>query len=120
MSVTITALSTGQTTVANFQDGYALAASARTITHDFIGGGIGFTLLPARPLSGTLRLVYGYREADARAAVALLSLATLFALADTERPAGDGTFAVVGSGARLVLDDDTRTAWLVEVEVQQA
>jgi hypothetical protein len=107
----------GGSTVPVLVLGYEAEQSSRNIVHDTLDGGIMVSLIPPRPRSGTLRLFYP-SEAAADAARLLHRRPAPFTLTSTERTTINMSYVTAGP-ARIVLDDQTRNAWVVEVGFQE-
>ena len=99
-------------------DGYDTVRASRNIIHAIIGRpDPDVTLQPANLRTGTLRLVFATATA-AFAAANLHALAGRFVLADTDIPQANMTYVLAGS-IESILDDETRTAWIVTVDYQE-
>lgn len=99
--------------------GYETTRESRNQVHDLIDGGIAVVLIPPRPRSGELQLLYP-DEADAWGALDFFAHATTYTLTDSSRPGVGMAFVIADSnGVRLELDDDTRDVWVVTVPYQE-
>jgi hypothetical protein len=117
MSATITANNGAGTTSPLVVLGYETELPGRNIIHDLIGGGIAVALVAPRPRAGVLRMGYEV-EADAWAALTLHAEKSAFTLTETDRPAV-GMSYVLNGAARLILEDQTRNLWQIEVPYQE-
>lgn len=116
MSATITA-SVGGVTLPLLVTGYDTARQSRNIVHDLLSDDIAVILVPARPRSGTLELLYD-DETNARGALDLHGQASTFDLVSDERESVNMTYVVDGE-VRLTLEDETRSLWLLAVGYQE-
>lgn len=107
----------GATTAPDLVLGYDTAYESRTIVHDTLDGGIAVSIIPPRPRAGTLRLFYK-TETAANDAARLHLIPATFQLASTDRPTINMAFDVVGQ-VRVLLDEQTRNRWTVEVGYQE-
>lgn len=94
-------------------DSYSGEHTAQHVRHPIIGGPPVFTLRPASPRAGTLRMLFSTEEVadDARHAH---TLATVLTLVDDVRPNMGMTYVASGR-IRLSLDPQTLTYWVLEV-----
>jgi hypothetical protein len=117
MTATITADNGAGTTTPHFVIApYATDWQARNVVHDLVGGGIAVSLVPPRPRSGSLELLY-LTEADAFACAALHKASTTFTLTETSRTHVSMTYATSGS-VTVRLDGNANT-WIVTVGYQE-
>lgn len=91
---------------------------SRNIEHDLLNGDMAITLIPPRPGSGEMTLVYE-TESDARAARALHRAADHFALVDTDNADRDTTYVLGQGGTRLALDPETKVYWFLFVSYRE-
>lgn len=113
----ITRLSDSATTTPTLVLGWTDERESQTVVHDLIGGGIAVTLVDSRPRSGTMSLLYS-TEANAVAARDLLASADEYTIADPDRAAAvDMQFVTLSTS--LVLDDESRDAWQIDVDFQE-
>ncbi|WP_336630769.1 MULTISPECIES: hypothetical protein [unclassified Microbacterium] len=99
--------------------GYETGRASGTKVHTALSGDIAVVLAPARPRSGTLRLLY-QSEAAAFAAVSLHSRAATFTLSDAERSRVHMQYTLSEGGqVRLALDETTLDAFVVTVDYQE-
>lgn len=96
---------------------YQTSRAGRSIIHDLISGDIAVTLIPGRPRSGALRLLY-QAETDAVDALNLHSEEAAFRLTTDERDRISMSYVVAGD-VTLTLDDDTRALWALDVDYQE-
>ena len=82
---------------------------SRNIEHDLLSGDMAITLIPPRPGTGDMTLVYD-DETAARAARGLHRVADSFLLVGTENTARNSTY-VVGSGGTRLGRDRTSEYW---------
>lgn len=119
MPTTITTSPAGQTIRPTLVLGFETAIETRHITHEVLGtGAVDVTMRPAAPRSGTLRLLFETENAAATA-FSLHFDANTFTLADTDRPLVVNMRYVPIGAVRLVLDDESRSLWTVEVPYQE-
>lgn len=95
---------------------YSTAWQSRNIVHDTIGGDIAVSLVPPRPRSGTLELLYA-AEDDAYACSALHGVQTSFTLSEPEVPHMAMTY-VVDREVSTRLNEQTGE-WVVSVGFQE-
>lgn len=115
---TITALDgTGASSSPTLVLGYEAARGSRNIVHNLIGGGIGVTLIPPAPRSGTLQLFYP-AEADAAAALALHARPCLFQITESGRESVDMVYIQTGE-LSIRLEASTADHWVVAVGYQE-
>lgn len=77
-------------------EGYNLSLESRSIFHDTLDGGIGFSYIPPRPASGTITLVFTSRV-SAYDALNLHKAAPLFTWTSSDVPEASMTYAVDGN-----------------------
>lgn len=116
MTIIITATNGSGSTSPYDLTTYEVGRDSRNVIRDTIGGGIGVTLVPARPRAGTHELLYA-DEAPARAALDLHAQATRFTLVDSDSPASNMTYVTAGR-MRLVFRAD-RIAWVLSIGYQE-
>lgn len=107
---------TAASTTPQLIDGYTSARAGRTIVHDTLDGDIAVSLIPPRPRSGTLQLLYA-SETAANECLTLHARSASFTLVSTERATVGMTYVVTDE--RIVLDDETRNVWTVEITYQE-
>lgn len=100
-------------------NGFEASREARSIVHTILGRpDPDVTFRPAGLRSGTLSLVFA-DGATAASAEAALTVPQVLTLTDPDVPKVGMSFVVAGGGVRTVLDDETRTVWIVEVPFQE-
>jgi hypothetical protein len=117
-TATITASSGGSSTPTLMVLPFDPQWTSRNLVYDTIGGGMGVVLVPPRPRSGVLRLLYA-SQADAFAAVALHRQPDVFTLTHTDvADAGMQYVLAPSGGISLELDEDTQVLWVVAIDYQ--
>jgi len=118
MATTIQADTLGPYTV-TIMDGWNATRESRAIYHPILGFSptAVVSLRPARPRSGTMSLVVA-EEWIANNIVLTVCAGLVCRLEDTDRPALNMNFVVVGD-TTLELDDDTRDVWLITIDYQE-
>jgi hypothetical protein len=117
MTATITARNGAGTTSPHFVTvPYETQWESRNVVHDLIGGDIAVSIVPPRPRSGALELLY-LSEGEAFACAALHREPTAFVLTETDRPLIGMTYILTDS-ARVTLGTDVH-AWIVTIGYQE-
>lgn len=116
MTTTITA---GETVITpTLVLGWETESESRNIIHDILGSpNPDITHRPAGLRAGTLRLLFAEEE-DAAEAFTLHRTVTLFQLVSTDRDELDMDYVTNGR-IRVLLDDETRDMWVVEVDYRE-
>ena len=118
MSATVTATNgAGAVTALSTLSPYATGRDSRNVVHDLIGGGIAVSLVPPRPRSGELALLFP-DEASSTRCVDLHAIPTTFELVDTDEPSV-GMIYVVDGRVTAELDEGTLEVWIVTVSYQE-
>lgn len=116
----MTTLSNGTTTITpTTVDGYEALQEARTIAHTIIGRAADdFTLRPAGPRTGTLKLVFD-DAASADEARTLHAGVHVWTLVDPDVSTIGMQYVVEGGSISPALDDETRAVWIVSVPFRE-
>lgn len=119
MTVTITRLSDDATTTPlKVLLPIDVVDESRNVETDLLSGDMAITLIPPRPGTGELVLLYA-DEAAGRAGRALHRVASAFSLADTVNADRNITYVLAPGGQRLALDPETRRRWLLTVSYRE-
>lgn len=101
-------------------DGFTSARVSGIRVHPILGASNpDITYQAAGLRTGTLRLIFA-AEADALTAETLHTTGSILTIVSTERAAVNFSYvAAEGDAVRVLLDDETRDVWIVEIDYQE-